>query len=120
MKIDREKIFKKFDGRCAYCGIQLEITHMQVDHFWPRCLEHQRHDGCNNKIDNLMPSCQKCNIHKGGNRPENWRSELGRQVTMLKKNAQFCRALRFGQIELTEQPIVFYFERLSNAIPKIL
>jgi len=38
----------------------------------------------------------------------------------LKKNAQFCRALRFGQIELTEQPIVFYFERLSNAIPKIL
>lgn len=106
--IDREKVYKKYNGHCAYCGCKLK--RMQVDHYWPKHLALIEPLLDNDRLENLMPSCQKCNIHKGGMRPEVWRKELQRQVSMLKKNAQFDRALRFNQIQITEKPVVFYFE----------
>jgi hypothetical protein len=113
MKIDRRAVYKKTDGRCAYCGNVLEFKQMQVDHWWPQFLAHLEPDKDNNRFENLMPACQKCNLHKHGMRPEVWRSELKRQVSMLKNNAQFQRALRFGQVEIVDKPIVFYFEKIG-------
>ncbi len=106
----REKIYNKFNKRCAYCGVDLKYKDMQVDHYWPQFLKHFEPDKDNNRFENLMPSCRKCNIHKGGMKPETWRGELERQVDMLRKNAQFDRALRFDQIRTRERPIIFYFE----------
>ena len=114
MKIDRIKIYNKYEGHCAYCGREITIKKMQIDHYWPQYLAHFQPDKDNNRDENLMPSCQKCNIHKHGMRPEEWRKELGLQITRLRKNSQFDRALRFGQIEITEKPIVFYFEWIKN------
>ena len=113
MKIDRRKVYEKTGGRCAYCGIPLEFNRMQIDHWWPQFLAHFEHDKDNNRFENLMPACQKCNIHKHGMRPEVWRAELQRQVSMLKHNAQFDRALRFGQVEIVDKPIVFWFEQTA-------
>lgn len=45
---------------------------------------------------------------------EDFRHELSRQVTRLHRYAQFQRALRYGQVEITEKPIVFYFERIGG------
>jgi len=109
--IDREAIYKKYDGHCAYCGVEIDIREMQVDHFWPQFLAYYQPDLDNNRPWNLMPSCRKCNNFKSGMRPEVFRKQLELQVTRLRKNAQFDRALRFGQIEITERPIVFYFEK---------
>ena len=108
--IDREKIYNKFCGHCAYCGREIDPSQMQVDHYWPRHLARLQAGVDNNGYENLMPSCPKCNNHKHGTRPEVWRAELQRQVTMLRKNVQFDRALRFGQIAIVEKPIKFYFE----------
>ena len=110
MKIDRQKVYERYDGHCAYCGREIKFKQMQVDHFWPQFLAHFQPDLDNNRPGNLMPSCRKCNIHKGGMKPEEWRKELSLQVTRLRKNAQFDRALRFHQIEITERSIVFFFE----------
>lgn len=112
MKIDRQKVYNKYNGHCSYCGGDINFDSFQVDHYWPRHLSHESKMD-NDRFGNLMPSCQKCNIHKHGLRPEKWRSELQRQISMLKKNAQFDRALRFGQVVITEKPILFYFERLA-------
>lgn len=112
-KIDRKTVYKKFGGRCAYCGEPIEFNRMQVDHYWPKFLAHFQPNLDNNRFENLMPSCQSCNIHKHGMKPEVWRNELSRQLSLLKKNAQFKRVLRFGQIEITEKPIEFYFEKLT-------
>ena len=114
MKIDRDAVYKRFDGHCAYCGIEIDISEMQVDHFWPQFLAHFQPDLDNNRPGNLMPSCRKCNNFKGGMRPEDFRNELALQVSRLKKNAQFDRALRFSQVVITESPIVFYFELHHN------
>jgi len=110
MKIDRQLIYQKFGGRCAYCGREITVKQMQVDHYWPQFLAHFQPNLDNNRIENLMPSCAKCNNHKHGMRPEIWRKELELQVTRLRKNTQFDRALRFGQLQITEKPVVFYFE----------
>lgn len=114
MKINRRKVYQKYGGRCAYCGKEITIKQMQVDHYWPQARKHMQRGLDNNRPDNLMPSCAKCNSHKGVWRPETWRRELALQVTRLRKYAQFDRALRFGQVEIAESPIVFYFETFGR------
>jgi 5-methylcytosine-specific restriction endonuclease McrA len=111
MKINRKAVFEKYKGHCAYCGREICFKKFQVDHYWPQYMKHHQVQN-NNHFNNLMPSCARCNNHKHSMSPETWRSELAKQVTRLTKNAQFDRALRFGQIQITECPIVFYFERL--------
>ena len=116
MKITRQIIYKKYDGHCAYCGVKISIEEMQVDHFWPQFLAHCQRNRDNNRPENLMPSCRKCNNFKSAWRPEAFRKELALQVARLKKNAQFDRAYRFGQVKITERPIVFYFETHPNQV----
>ena len=111
MKIDRQAVYKKYNGRCAYCGKNMTFKRMQVDHLHPQCLKHYQPDLDNNRFENLMPSCAKCNNYKGGMRLELFRSELQKQVSRLRNDARFDRALRFGQIDIEETPIVFYFEK---------
>jgi hypothetical protein len=110
MKINRQAVYAKYGGRCAYCGEEIALERMQVDHLWPRSMAHYRLSEDNGAIDNLMPSCQPCNIHKHRFTLYQWRAELQAQIGRLKKNAQFNRALRFGQLRITDSPIWFYFE----------
>ena len=117
MRIDRKAVYKKYDGHCAYCGREIGFKKMQVDHYWPQFLAHHKPEIDNDCFENLMPSCHKCNIHKHGMRLEVWRQELQLQIARLRKNAQFDRALRFGQIRITESPIVFHFERYNQTTP---
>ena len=114
IKAKRIKIYNKFNGHCAYCGKKIKYSQMQVDHLEPKHLAHMKPDVNNNDYENLMPSCQKCNIHKGGMMLKTWRKELALQVTRLRKNAQFDRALRFGQLYVSENPIIFYYEKYKS------
>ena len=34
-KIDREEVYNKCDGHCAYCGNEITIKQMQIDHIEP-------------------------------------------------------------------------------------
>ena len=111
----RQKVYWKYGGRCAYCGTEIEFKKFQVDHFWPKYLAHMEPSLDNNRFDNLMPSCAKCNNYKHGMRPETFRSEIALQVTrLIIGNSQFGRALRYGQVKITESPIVFLFEKLAT------
>ena len=110
-KIDRMAVYLKFGEHCAYCGELIDFKNMNVDHFWPQCLSHQEPNLDPNRPENLMPSCRKCNIHKGGMKIEVWRGELRRQLDMLHKNTQFQRALRFGLVVTTPKRVVFYYEQ---------
>lgn len=111
MKIDRQAVYDKYDGHCAYCGREINIKSMEVEHIKCKFLSKLYDGSVDNSIGNLNPACRKCNRHKGGMRLEVWRKELGLQVARLRKNAQFDRALRFGQIKITESPVKFFFEQ---------
>ena len=124
-EIDRKTILNKFDGHCAYCGCELLYKDMQVDHlisqrnFWgdvknkfrvPEFLKHLGEWDCNHP-DNLFPSCRVCNNWKSVFDIETFRSEISKQLERLNKNhANYRFAKRYGLIQETPKPIVFYFE----------
>ena len=57
----RFEVFKRDGFTCAYCGATPPKVILQVDHIVPVS------GGGNNSIDNLVTSCQPCNIGKGKN-----------------------------------------------------
>ena len=123
MKIDREKIYKKYNGHCAYCGEEITVKQMQVDHIIPKRHYSEKHKclivdlrefreyGLND-YQNLNPSCRSCNNRKTAMTLEEFRDEISKQVTRLHRDSTAFRlAKRFNQIKITESPITFYFER---------
>ena len=126
MKIDRQTIYSKFNGRCAYCGVEIQLKDMQVDHIIPQSffaqhiynkfrvpkfLEHLYITDVNH-IDNLHPSCRVCNKWKSANDLELFRHELSEQLKRLNLySANYRIAKKYSQIEEKEQPIIFYFEQ---------
>ena len=121
----RVEIHKKYNGRCAYCGKQIEINKMQIDHIIPKLnfvrhvsnkfripafLRHLTVDDMNH-IDNLNPACGVCNKWKSANDLELFRSEIEAQVKRLNEySANFRMAKRYGLIEETGIDVIFYFE----------
>ena len=57
----RFEVFKRDEFTCQYCGGTPPKIILQVDHIHPVA------EGGNNDIDNLITSCQPCNIGKGAN-----------------------------------------------------
>ena len=55
----RFDVFKRDGLVCAYCGATPPTVLLQVDHIHPVA------KGGTNEIDNLITSCQPCNIGKG-------------------------------------------------------
>lgn len=116
MKIDRQAIYKKYGGRCAYCGRLIEYKDMQVDHFTPQIrYDDKKVDGDKNNPVNLMPSCRTCNHYKRDNSLEGFRKMIS---TIPKKLARDSYIYRVGMAYgfYTDEPkdIRFYFETLNN------
>lgn len=124
----RVELRMKFGGFCAYCGIELPEKGWHADHVLPIYREAKivRVDGeskfvqtgkCerpeNESLDNYFPACAACNLFKSVYSLEIWRRELSLQVERARRQSfNFRFAERFGLIQETGQPVVFFFERL--------
>ena len=53
-KSKREAVYRKYDGRCAYCGSEIAYKDMQVDHFLPLRAWGIEDTGTND-LDNHLP-----------------------------------------------------------------
>ena len=127
-KEQRQQIHDKFNGRCAYCGIELNgkfhIDHVISQEFFTSCIKNKykvpkfldhltEHDV--NHLDNLFPACQKCNNKKTANPLESFRLDLQESTKRLRNYApNYGFALRFGLIEETNKPVTFYFETIKQ------
>ena len=119
MKIDRQKVFDKYNGHCAYCGCDLKYSNMQVDHLVPIwrgvpdiSLQNMDVIRGEDSIENMMPSCRYCNNYKHSFSLEIFRSELAKQLERANKTSSNYRmAKRYNQVKETLKPIIFYFER---------
>lgn len=130
-KIQRETLRGKFGGRCAYCGDPL-ADRWHADHFenverkmkWAEADGRRRlvctgevHRPERDTIANLMPACAPCNIDKHAMTLEDWRGKLQRAAEVLARNQPTYRhAVRFGLVQETGAPVVFYFERNAAAL----
>ena len=106
MKIDRQKVYEKYNGHCAYCGKVITIKDMQVDHILPKRL------GGTDDIDNLNSSCRLCNHYKRANSIESFRDfALGGIIKRLMKIYIFRVALDYGMITINGWDNKFYYEK---------
>lgn len=121
----RKLIIAKYNNRCAYCGCEITLKQMQVDHIIPKSefLSHIKNrihipyflthltEIDVNHWDNLNPACIVCNKWKSAHHLELFRSELFEQIKRLNTNSSSFRiAKRYGLVEETLKPIIFYFE----------
>jgi len=115
MPIDREKVFKKYGGHCAYCGCVVSFNKFQVDHIHPKFKWHWPEGKNIDREENLNPACAPCNRFKSTMNIELFRQEIFAQVNRaLETSTQFQRALRYGQVVINPKPVIFYFENESN------
>lgn len=129
-KKDRESIYNKYGGRCAYCGCVLEKG-WHVDELEP-CRRlyakekipgewkwRQKHVGYAHperfSIENQMPACPSCNINKHSGSLEDFRGMiLGFMKHLNEISTQYKVAKRYGLVTENIKPVVFYFETIKS------
>jgi 5-methylcytosine-specific restriction endonuclease McrA len=114
-KNQRELIYKKYNGKCAYCGTELQKL-WHIDHIEP--IVRDWLDGScknlhlKNNIDNHNPSCPSCNIQKNSYTLKQFRENIKQFVNSLNQySTQYKFAKKFGLIQENEIEVVFFFER---------
>jgi len=122
MKENRTTVYLKYKGHCAYCGREIKIEEMQIDHLTPKCLGHfyksnvmkesVNAKGDNvNSFENQMPSCRRCNHYKLAYRLEDFRNLMKSLHERISQNYINKVALDFGIMELKPFDGTFYFEK---------
>jgi 5-methylcytosine-specific restriction endonuclease McrA len=119
VKIDRQQVYDKCDGHCAYCGVEITLKQMQVDHIQPHWHTFTEQQASQSKIvkgshdlDNLNPSCARCNKWKSTYSVENFRKVVETSLERLERDTPNFRLARdYGLIKVIEKPVIFYFER---------
>jgi 5-methylcytosine-specific restriction endonuclease McrA len=119
MKINREIVWLKCDKKCAYCGTEISLKQMQVDHIephWHTLTEDQAtrakivkgsHD-----LDNLNPSCARCNKWKSTYSLEQFRKVVETSLNRLERDIPNFRLARdFGLIKIIPSKVIFFFEK---------
>jgi hypothetical protein len=64
VKFNRRNIYARDHNRCQYCGKKLPTTELSLDHILPRS------QGGKSTWENIVCCCVKCNVRKGGRRPD--------------------------------------------------
>jgi len=104
----REKVWKKYNCKCAYCGEDLEYNKMQVDHIEAKYL------GGANDIKNYNPSCRQCNFYKSTFSLDQFKQQLA-TITERIKNPFIVRlAMKYGIISFKPFDGKFYYEKLNE------
>ena len=75
LRFSRRNLFARDNQRCQYCGQNLTISQMSMDHVVPRTL------GGETKWDNVVCSCVACNTRKGGRTPKQAHMQLKTKPT---------------------------------------
>ena len=110
MQNKRNIVFQKYDGRCAYCGIELNKG-WHIDHIIPKIY------GGTNDLDNLNPSCKYCNNYKCHSQLETFRAYLKQMVNekheyLFKSVTKMRIAINIGAVTLEKWDGMFHFERI--------
>jgi hypothetical protein len=124
-KKDRQLIFDKYKGKCAYCGCDLqkgwhvdEIEPVRRNHKWnseKRRYEIDKHNPMMHPerlhIENQNPSCASCNINKHSESLEDFRKAIkGYMKHLNEKSTQYKIAKRYGLVVENDIEVKFHFE----------
>ena len=117
-KKTREIIHSKYDGHCAYCGAEITVKQMEIDHIIPKY--HFEQGIANVEYDkddeiNLNLACRDCNRYKDTFTVEKFRIQISGIVDRLKRYSWIFRiALKYGLISINDFKIKFFYERFKD------
>lgn len=116
----REIVHLKYDGHCAYCGKEITIREMEIDHIIPKYHIEEGYakvDYDKDDIINLNPACKSCNRYKDTFTIEKFREQIQSIPEKLSKYRWIFRiALVYDMITIRDKKVTFYFERINNGI----
>lgn len=123
----RLEVYNKYQGHCAYCGREIKLQEMQVDHIVPLAYSiygprekaekvcQMFDDESINSIKNLMPACRACNFYKGINDIERFRERIKSELEhTCRQSFQTRLAMQYGMIKYVSWEGVFYFEKIEK------
>lgn len=108
-KADRQKVFDKFGGRCAYCGCELNDK-WQVDHAISKTCWFIFDPIDKNRIndfENLMPACKECNHYKRSHCVKSTGNHIGFRDFMLTFHLRLKKLPQKTRRPKTEQTIIY-------------
>lgn len=119
----REKVWDKYERKCAYCGKPLEYKQMQVDHIYPAWHNWSDNDkefhgikSGEHSIENYNPSCARCNRWKSTFTVEGFREQIAKQCERLRRDSnQYNMAIDYGLITETQIQVEFWFEKYNKS-----
>lgn len=115
-KQERLQVYEKCNGHCAYCGCELPLRDMQVDHIIPLALIN---DDKSETFLNYLPACRSCNHYKSAMSLETFRRMIERMPDVLMRDSvTYKNAVRFGLVTPTPHKVEFYFEKLGIEVNK--
>ena len=120
----KEELLLKTNSKCAYCGQEITLDSMVVDHIVPiirkkndvdeysrkQYLQYLERRKELNTIDNLHASCRLCNGCKGALSLEEYRQKIIN--TPIKGMYRILQQM--GHITVNHRDAVFYFEKLET------
>lgn len=113
---ERLQVYEKCNGHCAYCGCELPLKDMQVDHVIPLALIS---DDKSETFLNYLPACRSCNHYKSAMSLETFRRMIERMPDVLMRDSvTYKNAVRFGLVTPTPHKVEFYFEKLGIEVNK--
>lgn len=108
---ERKQVYNKTFGHCAYCGAEITINQMQVDHVIPL---NGWHISGPDTLDNMLPACRSCNHYKSSSDLESFRKMLEDQPHVLSRDSvTYQIAVRYGLVQPNPHPVQFYFEKIG-------
>ena len=118
-KTERLNLLNKYNGKCAYCGVDLKGK-FQADHINPIHrgysdfhLEKMKVVRGLDIIQNITPACRRCNAFKSTFTLEKFREEISEQVKRTRRYSfNFRLAEDYGLVKETNIEVKFYFETL--------
>ena len=96
----RHKILNKTNGKCIYCGCDLDIKSFHMEHVIPKS------NVSGDSFDRLFPSCSKCNLYKHSLSVEQFRYKLENEIFERSVATMFEKYHK-----LKKHKIEFYFEK---------
>lgn len=110
-KKTREQVYLKYGGHCAYCGREIAMKDMQVDHFIPK---RGWNESGSDDLANLMPACRMCNHYKRAHSLETFRTYIEEIPKKLRENYIYKIGVVYGNVIENEKQIQFYFEKANQ------
>jgi 5-methylcytosine-specific restriction endonuclease McrA len=80
IRFNRRNIFARDANRCQYCGRRFPTSELSLDHVVPRSR------GGETSWENIVCSCVKCNVKKGGRTPHEASMQLVRPPVRPKRS----------------------------------